>query len=285
MPTESLNGLVPDLAEVNTHVALTVGVNLNQSLSPLASIEPLTPVAQVDGQPQLDDVEDPQSSRTACDTVIVLVCVGLPTVVVKVNVAERADVVVFAAAVRVMFWFPVPVFVLWVNQSADEDTLQLVLEVTDVEVDAPVAAGDHDDRPRLNVAPAPACETTIVMARVGLPAVVAKVSVAERADTAVFAAAVTVTVWLPLPELVLVVNQPADDDTLQVVFDASDVEVDPPPAAGDHEDEPRVSAGATPACDTDIVLVCAGLPLVVVNVSVAERAPVAVFAAAVKVKV
>ena len=222
----------------------------------------------------------------ACDTVIVLVCVGLPLVVMNVSVAERAPTAVFAAAVRVTVWLPFPEFVLVVNQVADEGTLQVVFEVTEVDVDAPAVAGDHDDKPRLNAGLVPACDTVIVLVCVGVPEVVVKVSVAERVDVAVFAAAVRVTVWLPFPEFVLVVNQVADEDTLQVVFDVTEVDVDAPAATGDQVDKPRLNVGVTvaaaPACDTVIVLVCVGLPVVVVNVSVAERADVAVFAAAVR---
>ena len=202
---------------------------------------------EVDALAAADDHDDEPrvnvGASPACDTAIVLVCVGLPVVVVKVNVAERADKAVFAAAVKVVLWFPVPDFGLVVSQSAEDDTLQVVFEVTVVRRDNPPACGDHDEKARSNVGVAPACDTVIALACVGLPAVVVKVNVAERADAVGFAAAVKVTFWFPVPAFVFVVNQSAEEDTLQFVFDVTDVEVDAPLATTDHEDEPRPNVG------------------------------------------
>ena len=102
VPTASFNPPVAGFEDVNVHVPVTVGVILNQSLSPLTSITPLTGVAKFD-HVQYDETDEPQSSDTAapaCVTAIVRVTCGEPLVVVTVTVPEREDVDVFAAAVN-----------------------------------------------------------------------------------------------------------------------------------------------------------------------------------------
>ena len=91
------------------------------------------------------------------------------------------------------------------------------------------------------------------------------------------------------PEVGLTVNQAASDDNDHDVFDVTDTDVDPAEADGtDQLDTPTVNDGvtvATPGCVTDTVRVTCGVPLVVVNVTVADRADVAVLACADKVTV
>jgi len=87
---------------VNVHVPVTEGTILNQSLSPLVSIEPLIGVDRFD-HVQYDEVDEPQSSDTvapACVTAIVRVTTGVPLVVAIVTVPVREDVLVFAATVN-----------------------------------------------------------------------------------------------------------------------------------------------------------------------------------------
>ena len=68
------------------------------------------------------------------------------------------------------------------------------------------------------------------------------------------------------------------------MFDVTDVDVEDADALGVQVDNDEVNVGLD-AWVTEIVLVTAGVPLVVVNVTVAERADVLVFAAAANVTV
>lgn len=128
---------------VNTHVPVTVGVILNQSLSPDTSIVPLTGVDRLD-QVQYDDVDDPQSSATGagCDTDTEADAV--PTVVANTAEPLRADAAVFAAAVNVTGVVPAlpddGVAAIHPGNVACHD----VFDVTVTLVAAPAAGVTHD---------------------------------------------------------------------------------------------------------------------------------------------
>jgi len=83
---------------------------------------------------------------------------------------------------------------------------------------------------------------------------------------------------LPVPVAGDTVTHAAFDVTDTAVFVVSATDVEAPAAGGAHDDPDRVSVGATPACVTDRVCVTTGVPDVVVKVTVAVRAAMAVFA-------
>ena len=189
-----------------------------------------------------------------------------------VRVADRAEVEVFAAAVKLTVPLPEPLAPAVIvthpallaavhEQPADAVTATLP--------EPPAATTVWDTGERLNAQLAAACVTLKVC-----PAIV---KVAERADVVVFAAAVKVTVPLPLPvPPAEMVTQPA---LLVAVHAQPPVVVtstvpDPPAAANDWLGAERLKAQAAPACVTVNVLPA--------TVSVPVRGVVAVDAATVK---
>ena len=202
----------------------------------------------------------------------------------KVTVAERAAVDVFADAVNDTDTFPLPDVRDKDTHAALDDTDHDVFDVTATDVVAPAAGGAHDEPDNVSVGAAaatPACETDTVRVTAGDPEVVVKVTVAVRADVDVFAAAVNDTETFPLPDVRDKDTHAALDDTDHDVFDVTATDVDAPAATGAQVDAARVKVGAAaaaPACVTATVRVCAGDPAVVVKVTVAVRAEVAVFA-------
>jgi len=197
--------------------------------------------------------------------------------------------VVFGAAVNVTDPLPDPVPGATVNQPAPADTLtlQVVFDVTDRGLVPPAAATFHAVVGEIvKVGAAGFWFTVTVLVTWELPAVVVNVTVALRALVEVFVAAVNVTEPLPVPLVGAAVNQLAPGDTLtaQVVFDVTDRGLEPPATATSHAVVGEiVKVGAAGAWFTVTVLVTCGLPAVVVNVTVALRELVEVFAAAVNV--
>ena len=180
---------------------------------------------------------------------------------------------------------PEPEAGLTVNQVAFEETLQVVLAVTDSAVDPAEADGtDQLDKSKVNDgATAAGCVTVIVRVTCGVPDVVTTVSVALRADVVVLACADKVMEALPEPEAGLRANHEAFEAADQATFEVTDTEVESAEADGtDQLDRLKVNDGVTaaPGCVTDTVRVTGGVPDVVVTVTVAVRADVAVLACA-----
>jgi len=203
-------------------------------------------------------------------------------VVVKVTVADRAAVAVFAGAVKVTDRLPVPVAGVAVTQAAFEDTVTDVFDVTATAVEPPATGAVQDDAEMVNVgATYPGCVTVNVRVTTGVPELVEKISVADRAVVEVFACAVKVTDLLPVPVAGDTLTHAAFDDTDTDVFDVTATAAEPPATGAAHADAEMVNAGgcgAAPTWETTRVRVTAGVPAVDVKVSVAVRAVVAVFA-------
>jgi len=84
---------------------------------------------------------------------------------------------------------------------------------------------------------------------------------------------------LPVPVAGDTVSHAAFDVTDTAVFDVTATAVEPPASGAAHDAADKVNVGATcPGWDTVKVRVTTGEPEVVVNVTVAVRAAVAVFA-------
>ena len=219
----------------------------------------------------------------------VRVTAGEPDVVVNVIVADRDVVVVFAAAFRVTDPLPLPVAGEIVTHVAFELALHVTFDVTVTGDDADDADGtDHDEVLSVNagVTAAPGCVTDTVRVTAGVPDVVVNVMVAVRDAVVVFAAADRVTDPSPLPVVGDTVAHVWFDDTDHEVFEDTCAATCAALADGTvHEEIPIVNVGVTaaPGCVTDTVRVTAGDPDVVVNVIVADRDVVVVFADAFRV--
>jgi hypothetical protein len=189
-----------------------------------------------------------------------------------VSVADRVDVDVFAAAVKLTEPLPEPVApAVIVTHPALLAAVheQPAVVVTATLPDPPAATKFWDAGERLNAQLAAACVTVKVCP--------ATVNVAERAAVVVFAAAANVTVPLPLPVAPAeMVTHPA----LLVAVQAHPALVvtstvpDPPAAANDWLAAEILKAQAAPACVTVNVLPA--------TVNVPVRGVVAVVGAAVK---
>jgi hypothetical protein len=189
-----------------------------------------------------------------------------------VSVADRVEVEVFAAAVKLTVPLPEPLDpAVTVTHPALLAAVheQPAAAVTATLPEPPAATKPWDAGERLNVQLAAACVTLNVCP--------ATVSVAERAEVVVFAAAANVTVPLPLPVAPAeIVTQPA---LLAAVHAQPAVVVtstvpDPPAAANDWLAGDRLNEQAAPACVTVNVLPA--------TVNVPVRWVVAVVAATVK---
>jgi len=132
------------------------------------------------------------------------------------------------------------------THAAVDDTDHDVFEVTSAVAEAPAATGSHQfpDKVRLG-ATSPGCDTASVRVTPGVPEVVVKVTVADRAAADVFACAVKVTVPFPVPEVGDTATHAAFDDADQDVFAVSATEVEPLPTGAAHDDPDKVNAGAT----------------------------------------
>ena len=137
--------------------------------------------------------KDRVTATPGWDTLTVAVCTVPPVVVVNVTVAGRVSTVVFAVAVNVTVPFAVPVAGDTVNQVWSEVTFHAAFDVTATVVFAPADDGKvHAVLSNDKVTAAPGCVTLTVAVCTGVPVVVCTVTVAGRAPTVVFAAAVNV---------------------------------------------------------------------------------------------
>ena len=254
VPYGSPNDEDAGLDEVNTHVPVTVGTILNQSLSPSASIAPVTGEPKSD-QVQYDEVDDPQSSTTpGWVTVTVRDTLGEPDVVFTVTVADREAVVVLAAADNVTDPSPEPVAGLTFNHDALVDTDADHAAFDDTATDDEPAAADgtaHDDTPNTRVgAGAPGWVTVTVRDTLGEPDEVFTVTVADREDEPVFAAADNVTdpSFEPVDGLAVNHDAPDDTDTDHDAFDETCTDDEPANDEGtDHDDTPKTNSLTTGA--------------------------------------
>jgi len=205
-------------------------------------------------------------------------------VVVNVKVPVRAAVVVFACTDAVMAALLEPLAALEVNHAADDETLQVVFEVTDTKVEVAETGADQEVGLIVSVG-YPGCDTCTWAVAGGDPEVVCNVTVAERGDGVVFAAAVNVTAAFPVAPVEFNVNHVAEDEAVQLAFDETEIEVDAAATDGtDQDDGVGVTYGVPlPGCVTVTFAVATGLPNVVENVTVPVLINAPVLGVAVKV--
>ena len=110
----------------------------------------------------------------------------------------------------------------------------------------------------------------IVFVTAGVPVVVVTVTVADRAKSE-FAVADNVIVPLADDDVGVTVSQDWFDVAFHAAFDVTVTDVLAAPRAGDHVEADSANVGGVPACVTVTVFDTAGLPAVVVTVTVAAR--------------
>ena len=250
------------VADVDPDVGLTVNqVALDDAVQLALEV---TDTDVLDALALGDQAED--DNRNACcvtDTVF-----DTPTLV-NVTVPVRAEAPVFAAADNVAADDVDPEAGLTVNQVALDDTVQLVLEVTDTDVLDALAPGDHVD----DETPNACCATDTTLDT--LPFV--NVTVPERAEVPVFATTDNVAVADPDADVGLTLSHDALDEPVHAELPDTDTDVLDALAPGDHDDDDTPNA----AWVTDTVFDTPTL----VNVTVPERTVVPVFAATDRVAV
>jgi len=177
-------------------------------------------------------------TNPGCDTVIVLLIAGLPTVLVNITVAERATAVGFGAAVNTTVPSPLPEVGATDSQEAPVQvpaTCQSVFEDTAIDWVPPVPAGGAQvvAGATVNVAGSPAWVTVNERTTCGLPLVVLNSMVPVRGATEVLAGTVNDTVALFDPVVWLTVTQ-LGAVTSQLVFDVTALVMVAAPAVGFH---------------------------------------------------
>ena len=155
-----------------------------------------------------------------------------------------------------------------------------VFDVTDTDCEPPADANNPIEE-TLNIVAWPACVTDTGCVTHIEPPVIVITTVPVRGKTDGFTVAVSVTDPLPEPDTAETVIQSTSFDTVHVVFDVTVTTCVPPPATGVHDvgDTVKVKVSLA-AWVTVTICVTAGVPLVVVNVTVPVRGEVVVFAAA-----